>query len=95
MSTPKDHHGEEHSKKQIDAFIHDEARRRNILTAEYQPVLADADREPKAVRYPRGAGGLDHEKAARDPDLDPQPASGGLAQRNPPSAVRGDGVKPA
>ena len=58
--------------KKIEALTHDEARRRNIPTAEYQPVLTDEDREPKEVRYARGAGSLDDEKAARDPDLDPQ-----------------------
>lgn len=58
--------------KQIEAFIQDEARRTNIPIAEYQPVLADEDRELKEVRYTRGAGGLEDETAARDPDLDPQ-----------------------
>jgi len=58
--------------KKIEALIHDEATRKNIPTAEYQPVLPDEDRQPKEVRYARGAGGLEDEKAARDPDLDPQ-----------------------
>ncbi|WP_058553423.1 site-specific DNA-methyltransferase [Thiohalocapsa sp. ML1] len=58
--------------KTIEALTHAEARRTNIPTAEYQPVLADADRQPQEVRYPRGGGGLADEKAARDPDLDPQ-----------------------
>ena len=58
--------------KSIEALTHDEAKRRNIPTAEYQPVLTDADRAPKEVRYARAAGGLEDEKAARDPDLDPQ-----------------------
>jgi adenine-specific DNA-methyltransferase len=58
--------------KTIEALTHAEARRTNIPTAEYQPVLADADRQPQEVRYPRGGGGLADEKADRDPDLDPQ-----------------------
>ncbi|MBK1630904.1 site-specific DNA-methyltransferase [Thiohalocapsa halophila] len=59
-------------KKQIEALTHNEARRRNIPTAEYQPVMAEEDRAPKEVRYARGGAGLEDEKAARDADLDPQ-----------------------
>ena len=59
-------------RKNIEALTHEEARRRNIPTAEYQPVLTDEDRRSRDVRYPRDGGGLDDEKAGRDSDLDPQ-----------------------
>ena len=46
--------------KAVDAIKHDDAKRRNIPTAEYQSVLDDAQKNPKQVRYPRNT------------DLDPQ-----------------------
>lgn len=47
--------------KNIEAFRHDEATRKNIPTAEYQSVLGDEARHPIQVAYER-----------RNPDLDPQ-----------------------
>jgi len=60
------------AKKSVESISHDEAKRRNIPTAEYESVLNDEDKEAKEVRYARGANGLDDEKAARNRDLDPQ-----------------------
>src|SRR6476659_1401020 len=48
------------SKKSVEALKHDEARRKNIPTAEYQSVLEKEQQDPKKVRYPRNT------------DLDPQ-----------------------
>src|SRR5215831_17967688 len=48
------------SPKSIEALKHDEAKRRNIPTAEYQSVMDKAQQAPKSVRYPRNT------------DLDPQ-----------------------
>ncbi|MBP6097338.1 MAG: site-specific DNA-methyltransferase [Methyloversatilis sp.] len=46
--------------KSVEQITHDEAKRKNIPTAEYQSVLDDAQKNPKQVRYPRNT------------DLDPQ-----------------------
>jgi len=46
--------------KTVESLTHDEAKRKNIPTAEYQSVLDEAQRNPKQVRYPRNT------------DLDPQ-----------------------
>ena len=48
------------STKTVEALKHDEAKRRNIPTAEYQSVLDAEQQQPKQVRYPRNT------------DLDPQ-----------------------
>jgi adenine-specific DNA-methyltransferase len=59
--------------KTVETLIHDEARRTNIPTAEYQPVLEQQKRAPVQVRYARGdTAALAEEKAARNTDLDPQ-----------------------
>ena len=63
--------------KTVETLKHDEARRKNIPTAEYQSVLEKQKLAPVAVHYPRGPGAgagptLVDEKAARNPDLDPQ-----------------------
>ena len=47
--------------KQVETLLHSEARRRNIPTAEYQPVMRSDDQDPIHVAYQR-----------RNPDLDPQ-----------------------
>lgn len=39
--------------KSVDAIKHDDAKRKNIPTAEYQSVLDDHQKNPKQVRYPR------------------------------------------
>ena len=48
-------------RKSVEAITHDAARRRNIPTAEYQPVMRSDDQNPIQVAYKR-----------RNPDLDPQ-----------------------
>ncbi len=48
------------AEKSVEALQHDEAKRRNIPTAEYQSVLEREQLNPKKVRYPRNT------------DLDPQ-----------------------
>ena len=47
--------------KRVETLIHQEATRRNIPTAEYQPVMRSDDQDPVRVAYER-----------RNPDLDPQ-----------------------
>ncbi len=44
----------------VEAITHDDAKRKNIPTAEYQSVLDEVQKKPKEVRYPRNT------------DLDPQ-----------------------
>ena len=46
--------------KSVETLNHEEAKRKNIPTAEYQSVLDKAQQAPKTVRYPRNT------------DLDPQ-----------------------
>ena len=46
--------------KNVEQITHDDAKRKNIPTAEYQSVLDEAQKSPKQVRYPRNT------------DLDPQ-----------------------
>lgn len=46
--------------KNVGAIKHDDAKRKNIPTAEYQSVLDEVQKNPKQVRYPRNT------------DLDPQ-----------------------
>jgi adenine-specific DNA-methyltransferase len=48
------------AKKSVETLKHDEAKRKNIPTAEYQSVLEKEQQAPKKVRYPRNT------------DLDPQ-----------------------
>jgi adenine-specific DNA-methyltransferase len=60
------------SKKTVAALTHDEAKRKNIPTAEYQSVLQKAEQDPVRVAYKRGAAGLEEEKTGRNRDLDPQ-----------------------
>ncbi|MFZ1536218.1 MAG: site-specific DNA-methyltransferase [Chromatiaceae bacterium] len=56
----------------VATLTHGEATRKNIPTAEYQPVLAKNEQAPVPVTYARGVRGLDEEKGQRNPDLDPQ-----------------------
>src|ERR1700689_5403374 len=46
--------------KSVEILKHDEAKRKNIPTAEYQSVLEKEQQDPKKIRYPRNT------------DLDPQ-----------------------
>src|SRR5256884_143600 len=48
------------ARKSVEALKHDEAKRKNIPTAEFQSVLEKEQQAPKKVRYPRNT------------DLDPQ-----------------------
>src|ERR1700686_1480027 len=48
------------AQKSVEVLKHDEARRKNIPTAEFQSVLEKEQQVPKRVRYPRNT------------DLDPQ-----------------------
>jgi len=58
--------------KSVEALKHDEARRKNIPSAEYQSVIQMNEQTPVRVAYPRDAAGLDNEKQQRNRDLDPQ-----------------------
>jgi adenine-specific DNA-methyltransferase len=58
--------------KTVEALTHEEAKRKNIPTAEYQAVLQKVEQDPVRVSYNRGAAGLDEEKTRRNRDLDPQ-----------------------
>ena len=40
-------------KKIVKTILHDSASRPNIPTAEYEPLIADKDKEPKKLKYPR------------------------------------------
>src|SRR5688572_15357027 len=46
--------------KSVEALTHDEAKRKNIPTAEYQSVIQKEEEKPKTIKYPRNT------------DLDPQ-----------------------
>ena len=48
------------SRKSVDTLLHDGASRTNIPTAEYESMIADKDKVPIELKYPR------------NPDLDPQ-----------------------
>jgi adenine-specific DNA-methyltransferase len=48
------------AQRSVEALTHDEAKRKNIPTAEFQSVLEKEQQDPKKVRYPRNT------------DLDPQ-----------------------
>lgn len=58
--------------KTVETLTHEEARRKNIPTAEFQSVLQKEAQDPLKVTLPRGAAGLEKEKASRNRDLDPQ-----------------------
>jgi adenine-specific DNA-methyltransferase len=59
--------------KIVETIKHEEARRKNIPTAEYQAVLEKQKLAPVEVKYPReGAKAQGEEKEARNRDLDPQ-----------------------
>lgn len=58
--------------KIIETLIHDEAKRKNIPTAEFQSVLQKEAQDPLKIKLTRDAAGLTEEKANRNRDLDPQ-----------------------
>ena len=49
------------SSKSVEVLVHDAATRKNIPTAEHEPVMAEDDRNPVEVAYER-----------RNRDVDPQ-----------------------
>jgi adenine-specific DNA-methyltransferase len=59
-------------RENVETLTHEEARRKNIPTAEYQSVMQKEEQSPVRVAYERGAAGLEKEKAGRNRDLDPQ-----------------------
>ena len=58
--------------KKIETLIHDEARRKNIPTAEFQSVIQKEAQDPLKIKYSRNVDGLNEEKENRNRDLDPQ-----------------------
>ena len=59
------------TRKRVEALLHGEASRRNIPTAEHEPVMAEGDRSPIEVAYER-----------RNRDLDPQLVWRGKDEQN-------------
>jgi adenine-specific DNA-methyltransferase len=60
------------SRKSVESLKHEEAKRKNIPTAEYQSVLQKEQEDAVRVVYERGVSGLEEEKVRRNRDLDPQ-----------------------
>jgi adenine-specific DNA-methyltransferase len=60
------------TKLNVETLTHDEAKRKNIPTAEYQSVMVKEQQAPYRVTFKRSPAGLDEEKALRNRDLDPQ-----------------------
>ena len=59
------------SMRRVETLTHGEASRRNIPTAEHEPVMAEEDRSPVEVAYER-----------RNRDLDPQLVWRGKDEQN-------------
>ena len=59
------------SRKRVETLLHEEASRRNIPTAEHEPVMAEDERSPVEVAYER-----------RNRDLDPQLVWRGKDEQN-------------
>ncbi|MDD9984039.1 MAG: DNA methyltransferase, partial [Gammaproteobacteria bacterium] len=59
------------TRKRVETLLHGEASRRNIPTAEHEPVMAEGDRSPIEVAYER-----------RNRDLDPQLVWRGKDEQN-------------
>lgn len=68
--------------KQVETLIHDEAKRKNIPTAEFQSVLQKEAQDPLKIKYPRNVNGLEEEKENRNRDLDPQIVWGGKDEQD-------------
>ena len=51
-----------HNHKSVEALTHDEARRKNIPTAEFQSVMRKEELAPIRIAYKRGAARLHVEK---------------------------------
>jgi adenine-specific DNA-methyltransferase len=56
----------------VETLTHDEARRKNIPTAEFRAVVDEAQKNPKQVRYARAGTPDSPEQLQRNRDLDPQ-----------------------
>ena len=71
--------GRDKQKKAVEALTHDEARRRNLPSAEHQPLMREEEQTPVRVAYER-----------RNRDLDPQfgVAGQGRAGSDRPSGQR-------
>ncbi|MPZ13587.1 MAG: hypothetical protein GEU73_04055 [Chloroflexi bacterium] len=67
--------------REVRIYRHDEAKRRNIPTAEYQPVMDPEDQHPIRVAYER-----------RNRDLDPR--SCGASSPSPSLAAFRDRARP-
>jgi len=52
-------------KKSVETLVHDEAKRKNIPTAEHQSVLEAEQKDPKTLRYPRNT---DLRRITREPE---------------------------
>ena len=79
------------SGKRVETLLHEEASRKNIPSAEHEPVMAEDDRSPVEVAYER-----------RNRDLDPQLVWRGKDEQNwsdlvvqaPPLFIQEKGVAP-
>ena len=60
------------NKKIVETLTHDEAKRKNIPTAEFQSVIQKEAQAPLKINFPRNVNGLEREKENRNGDLDPQ-----------------------
>jgi adenine-specific DNA-methyltransferase len=59
--------------KTVESLTHDEARRKNIPSAEQQSFIQNEQTAPKPIRYPRpDVSALSAETSSRNRDLDPQ-----------------------
>ena len=59
--------------KAVESFIHEEAKRRNIPTAEMQSLYErEAAAKPVTLSYPRATALEPGQRRERNPDLDPQ-----------------------
>jgi adenine-specific DNA-methyltransferase len=53
------------TKLTVETLTHDEAKRKNIPTAEYQSVMVKEQQPPYRVTFKRSPAGLDEEKERR------------------------------
>lgn len=59
--------------KVVETLMHNQyATRKNIASAEQQPLMQKKELRPVKVSYARGGNGLEAEMKERNPDLDPQ-----------------------
>ena len=74
--------------KQVETLVHDEARRRNIPTAELQSTAEylEEKQPPRPALYPRARPLAPGERRMREEDLDPQIIWNGARIRLAPGA---------